>query len=293
MTFVQPDFPTVVINKNVDAPLSRTHLQNKYSPFFLRELEYIYGTEGIISSGGIESVDAMLTNIDLDNKTILDVGCGFGGVDLYLAKKYRVAITGLDREAFMIECAENLLLRSCKAGLKGEISYKTLNEPLSLNEFSDNTFDIVLCKQVLYHLTPANREIYLKEMFRVLKPNGILVIEDWLTISAPYTELVKKALGIKDGNEIKDPFCYLITPAEYRSLMSNAGFKDVNYSDSTEKQIIYAQSEIERLQSSHQAFSKEFGEAHHAFFTDAWTHWSNALKAHEILSGIFIALKSL
>ncbi len=49
-----------------------------YSPLFLRALEYIYGSEGIISSGGIESVDVMLANINLDNKTLLDVGCGFG-----------------------------------------------------------------------------------------------------------------------------------------------------------------------------------------------------------------------
>lgn len=38
----------------VSAPLSKDPLTNKYSPHFLRALEYIYGTEGIISSGGVD-----------------------------------------------------------------------------------------------------------------------------------------------------------------------------------------------------------------------------------------------
>jgi phosphoethanolamine N-methyltransferase len=162
-----PNFTSVVINKNVEGTFSKDRLSNKYSPRFLRALEYIYGSEGIISSGGIESIDVMLANINLDNKTLLDVGCGFGGVDLHLSRKYKVIITGVDRESFMIECANKLLKRS-SIPLKGSVTYQTLSDPLNLKEFADSTFDVILCKQVLYHLPTMKRDLYLREIYRVL-----------------------------------------------------------------------------------------------------------------------------
>jgi len=43
--------------------------------------------------------------------------------------------------------------------------------------FEENTFGIVLSKQVYRYL--ANQEKSLEEMVRVLKPNGLLIIIDW------------------------------------------------------------------------------------------------------------------
>jgi phosphoethanolamine N-methyltransferase len=288
-----PSFPSVVINKSIDETFSKDPLSNLYSPLFLRALEYIYGSEGIISSGGIESVDEMFANIDLDNKTLLDVGCGFGGVDLYLAKKYKVIVTGVDREAFMIECANNLLKRS-SVPLKGRVSYQTLADPLSLKEFSDNTFDVVLCKQVLYHLSSMKRELYLKEIFRVLKPGGMVVTEDLLTAKQPYTDLVNRAFNIeavKENLQIQEAFCYLITPKEYGSLMNSAGFEKVDHVDNTNQQISYTKKDIERIQNSCEYFSKELGKDTYEFVVDVWDKFIKAMIPHELISGIFTATK--
>lgn len=290
----KPDFASVVINKNVDMPLSKDPLSNMYSPLFLRALEYIYGSEGIISSGGVESVEAMLANVNLDNKTLLDVGCGFGGVDLHLARKYKVIITAVDREAFMIECANELSRRS-STSLKGRITYQTLSDPLSLKEFADNTFDVVLCKQVLYHLPSVKRELYLREIFRVLKPGGTIVTEDLLTASQPYTDLVNKALSIdavKENLQLQEAFCYLITPEEYSSLMSNAGFKNINHTDNTIQQINYTEKDIQRIQNSAEYFSKELGRDTYEFVIGVWDKFIKAMKPHELTSGIFTATKN-
>lgn len=288
-----PNFTSVVINENVEGTLSKDPLSNMYSPLFLRALEYIYGSEGIISSGGIESVDAMLASINLDNKTLLDVGCGFGGVDLHLARKYKVIITGVDRETFMIECANELLRRS-SIPLIGEVTYQTLSDPLSLKEFADSTFDVILCKQVLYHLPSAKRELYLREMYRVLKAGGTLVTEDLLTASQLYTELVKKALNIdsvKENFQLQEAFCYLITPHEYGSLMSNAGFENVNHIDNTNQQISYTTKDIQRIENSSEYFSKELGKDTYEFVVSVWDKFIKAMIPHELISGIFTATK--
>ena len=55
----------------------------EYDAGFVKLLETAYG-DGFLSSGGTKSVDRMFQNQNLDNKRILDIGCGIGGVLSYL-----------------------------------------------------------------------------------------------------------------------------------------------------------------------------------------------------------------
>ncbi len=60
--------------------------------------EAIYG-KGLISLGGFEAIDNMFLNIDLKNKTILDVGSGLGGMAYHLAEQ-----RNLSNQAISILC---------------------------------------------------------------------------------------------------------------------------------------------------------------------------------------------
>ncbi len=289
----QPGFASVIINRNAGGPLSKEPLSNKYSPCRLRALEFIYGTEGIISSGGVQSVDAMLREVDLEGKTLLDVGCGLGGVDIYLARKYKVTITAVDREPFMIECAEGLVKRTSEA-FKGSISYRTLANPVSLKEFADNSFDVVMSKQVLYHLTSDHRELYLREMCRVLKPGGALVTEDLLVAKLPFTEGVKKTLCITAATEAsgqKDAFCYFITPEEYCSLIGNAELQNIRHIDNTAQQILNTEQDVQRLRDCKESFLKELGADTYESRVRSFDNLLGSLKSYEVVSGIFTATK--
>jgi ubiquinone/menaquinone biosynthesis C-methylase UbiE len=293
-TSKKPDFESVLIQKT-NGPLSKECLSNKYSPCLLRALEYIYGTEGIISSGGIASVEAMFSNVDLDGKTLLDVGCGMGGVDLYLAKNHNVTIIGVEHEPYMNECANQLLSRS-SAHLRGRVSFQLLADSLSLKEFDKNTFDVVLCKQVLYHLTAQQRLEYMKEMYRVLKPGGIIITEDLLVAYEPYTERVQRSLNVENVNsslQLQNAFCYLITPEEYTKLISASGFDNVNFIDNTNEQIQYTERDVQRIRESAESFSSEMGRDIYKYFSDSWDNLIQALKPHEVISGIFKAKKEI
>ncbi len=281
----EENFQSVLIKTNPAEPLSKERLSNRYSPHLLRMLEFIYGTEGMISSGGPESVDAMFAPIALDGKKMLDVGCGFGGVDIYLAKKHRVEILGVDKEPYMIACAEELL-KKYRDTLTGTVSFHSLQHPTRLEEFPTAQFDIVSCKQMLYHLPVSDRESYLKEMHRVLIPGGMIVMEDWLKKSVYPTELVEKVLG--PNNQ----FAYLVTPHEYQTALEKGGFRNVVYTDITEKQTEYTNKDVHRILQAKEEISRELGTDTYEKKLDDWRRFLEAIASHEILSGLFVAIKS-
>ena len=102
------------------------------------------------------------------NKKILDIGCGTGRNSIKLAKK-GANVTGIDFSKNMLEIAKK---KAKMVNLK--ISFKigrVTNLP-----FSNNSFDKVTCNLTLSHVKNLNKA--LKEMKRVVKKNGIIVISD-------------------------------------------------------------------------------------------------------------------
>ena len=100
------------------------------------------------------------------NATILDVGCGTGRGLKYLYKKGQRNIFGLDLSPLMIKKAEKVLEN--KATLKIASVEKM--------PFKSNSFDYVLSTEGFHHFPDPDRAI--KEMKRVLKKNGRLIISD-------------------------------------------------------------------------------------------------------------------
>lgn len=101
---------------------------------------------------------------------ILDAGCGPGAALIYLAKF---------GDVIGVDISEEALKFAKKRGMvkKGDISKLP---------FEDQTFDVVVCLDVLYHQW-VNVKRAISEMKRVLKPEGILFIRepafDWFKSS--------------------------------------------------------------------------------------------------------------
>lgn len=104
-------------------------------------------------------------------QALLDVGCGPGTITLDLADRVAPGrVIGIDREASVIGRAEAMRNRR---GTKN-VTFSTGD--VYEMEFGDASFDVVHAHQLLQHLTrPIDA---LKEMRRVLRPDGIVAARD-------------------------------------------------------------------------------------------------------------------
>lgn len=119
----------------------------------------------------INRADRLLGFVEISpNQKLLEVGCGSGGVSRYIAEKYLLNVTGTDLDPELVQLArENI----------HDTSNIQFPEANATNlPFEDNHFDIVLSFGVMHHI--PNWLDALKEIKRVLKPEGYLVYFDIL-----------------------------------------------------------------------------------------------------------------
>jgi MPBQ/MSBQ methyltransferase len=104
---------------------------------------------------------------------VLDVGCGVGGTSRYLAKKLGVGadVTGITLSPNQVKRATELAVEQGVPNAKF-----TVMNALDM-EFEDNTFDVVWACESGEHM--PDKEAYINEMMRVLKPGGKFVMATW------------------------------------------------------------------------------------------------------------------
>jgi ubiquinone/menaquinone biosynthesis C-methylase UbiE len=145
----------------------------EYDDAMVAALELFWG-EGFLSPGGPAEVGEILKDTSIAGKTVLDIGCGIGGIDLLLAGFYDAAhVTGIDIEAPNIALATK---RAMQRGLATRVDYQ-LVQPGPL-PFPDRSFDVIFSKDAMIHI--ADKEALFSDIFRVLKPGGLLLASDWL-----------------------------------------------------------------------------------------------------------------
>ncbi len=123
-----------------------------------------------------------LTSLDLQpGGHILDVGCGSGGPALFLARETSCRVTGIDVNEAGIR-AGKLLVQ--KREMQAAVNFLRADvcEPLP---FSAGEFDALVCLDVLCHL--RDRGSLFKEWYRVLKPNGRVLVTDPVVVTGPVT----------------------------------------------------------------------------------------------------------
>ena len=101
--------------------------------------------------------------------TLLDVGCGIGGSSRILAKDYGFDVTAVTISPQQVKRAQELTPDDLSAKFM-------IGDAMSL-PFPDATFDVVWSIETGPHI--PDKESFAREMLRVLKPGGRLVVADW------------------------------------------------------------------------------------------------------------------
>jgi len=120
-------------------------------------------------------LDRFATNTTpLHEQTILDAGCGTGN--------YLQALTGKVKSIHGLERNEGMLAQA-KQRFRNEPSIYIRAGNLLELPYEDNTFDGMMCNQVIHHLSGDNSDDnfcvlgqLFSEAYRVLRPNGTLMI---------------------------------------------------------------------------------------------------------------------
>jgi len=122
--------------------------------------------EGRIFYGIVKKYASTFKVPIMPDTTILDFGCGFGRmIRFYFKDIYEENIYGTDvTPSFVDICKETLHYGSY-----------SVNNPLPPTHYADDSFDIIYAYSVFSHLASEVAELWIKELSRILKPNGLLV----------------------------------------------------------------------------------------------------------------------
>ncbi len=186
-----------------------------YSGRLIGMLELVWG-EGWLSPGGPAEVAAAIAGISFAGKTVLDIGCGVGGIDFLLCEAHGARyVTGVDVEETVLATARR---RAEQKGLAGKCGFvRVWPGPLA---FPPESFDIVFSKDAVVHI--PDKHALMRDAFRILKPGGWFVASDWLIghdgDPSPAMKTYIAAEGLDFG---------MASPKRYRAALEAAGFHNI------------------------------------------------------------------
>lgn len=198
-------------------------------------LEAVWG-EGFLSPGGPDEVARLVDGTEFAGRSVLDIGCGAGGIDIALVKNHDAGyVCGIDVEGAVLARARALITRE---GLGDRIGcLRVAPGPLP---FPPATFDIVFSKDSIVHI--PDKAALMAEVFRVLKPGGRFVASDWLigTDGPPSRQMAEyiAAEGLDFG---------MASPGRYRAAMERAGFTEIEVKSRNAWYRDQARAELDRL----------------------------------------------
>jgi ubiquinone/menaquinone biosynthesis C-methylase UbiE len=106
--------------------------------------------------------------------SVLDIGCGTGS--LALAAKRRVGATG---EVVGIDASREMIARATSKATSAGVDVRFQNAVAEALPFLGARFDAVLSTLMLHHLPRRVRQQCAREMRRVLKPGGHVLVVDF------------------------------------------------------------------------------------------------------------------
>ncbi|MFZ2803843.1 MAG: class I SAM-dependent methyltransferase [Patescibacteria group bacterium] len=188
---------------------------NGYLNFGLWEngnTDYLVAAENLIRTMG------QMVGLNAQSR-LLDVACGMGPQDVFIAKTFGCQIDAVDLTWKHVEHARR---RAQEAGLTDAITVHHGNA--TELPFADATFTQVQCVEGAEHFN--TREKFLKEAIRVLKPGGVIILGDYTLKRQPknvYEKSVVEAARIL----WHVPKANYETVESFGTTMERCGFKNV------------------------------------------------------------------
>lgn len=173
-------------------------------------LTSLYGPFMHVFFGRLFRKIAKLIDLKAD-ETLLDVGCGSGNLLQILHKKYpKSKLAGLDIDPKILKIAR----RNLPEGIE---LFKSTAATLP---FSNHSLEVVTSTFMIHHMETHDKENMIKEIHRILKPNGHFFLFDYAPPTTFFAKifvfLFRKAEHLDDALEGK-----------YKMWIRQAGFREI------------------------------------------------------------------
>jgi ubiquinone/menaquinone biosynthesis C-methylase UbiE len=163
---------------------------------------------------------------------ILDLGCGCGEITSQIYDAGFNNLTGSDFNKHGIEAAQE------KTKQRPGLSFQT-GDATNLHNLENNSFDCIVSVGLWSAIVDSKKIVEgLKEAFRVLKPGGVLYIQDFRfrldNLHPQYTEAILKGQSLgtvrsinRETRELRF-LSHQFRQAEIKNLLKKAGFNNNN-----------------------------------------------------------------
>ncbi|KDP23923.1 hypothetical protein JCGZ_27083 [Jatropha curcas] len=247
----------------------------QYKSSGILRYELVFG-RGFVSTGGIETTKEFVAKLDLKpGQKVLDVGCGIGGGDFYMAETFDVEVVGIDLSVNMISFALERAI-----GLKCAVEFEVAD--CTKKTYPDNTFDVIYSRDTILHI--QDKPALFRSFYKWLKPGGKILITDYCksagTPSEEFAEYIKQR-----GYDLH---CV----KAYGQMLRDAGFDDVIAEDRTDQFNQVLQQELDATEKIKDEFITDFSEKDYNDIIDGWKAKLIRSSSGEQRWGLFIAKKN-
>lgn len=187
-----------------------------------------YGADGQVRKerrqAQIDLIEALLEWGEVRQASqILDVGCGIGGSSLYLAEKFAAAATGITLSPVQANRASQ---RAAAAGLSDRTHFQVA-DALQM-PFADESFDLVWTLESGEHM--PDKQQFLAECVRVLKPGGTLLMATWCHRPTPPALTADEQQHLE---KIYRVYClpFVISLPDYAAIAQDLGLQNLRTAD--------------------------------------------------------------
>lgn len=139
----------------------------------------------ILTLGRLEKAYDRLASHVVEGQKVLDIGCGTGALALRAAQR-GAWVRGIDVNAQMLEIAQH---RAEEAGLADTVEVREIGVVELANE-EPETYDVAMSGLCFSELTDDELAFTLKQVLRILRPGGLLLVADEVKPAALWKRLL-------------------------------------------------------------------------------------------------------